>query len=162
KDKKAKKYTFHRTAKENIVVDGKPSSDPPNLKGQVVGVIYEQGKYFGDPLTLAEQKLFAETYKDSVTYKDQLHDILLQVQPMTGKGEGVVQLRGWPYSTKEEIPKGNRFFHFLANQWDQSKDISEEAWIAQEDLWIQGEVYRMVRLANNYVSDFEGEGSEGK
>jgi hypothetical protein len=86
---------------------------------------------------------------------------------------GVVQLRsaaGWifkPTSDQDpqEIaekdiddwipPEGSRFLRFVRKPWDIRSDISTEAWIAQEDLWIQNEIYRMVRVANDSVSVFE-------
>src|SRR5262249_49976 len=35
-----------------------------------------------------------------------------------------------------------------------------EAWIAQENLWIQKEIYRMVRAANDEVAVFKGKGGK--
>lgn len=35
--------------------------------------------------------------------------------------------------------------------WKANHDISEEAWLAQENLWIQKEFYRLIRMANDYV-----------
>ncbi|MCI0462304.1 MAG: hypothetical protein L0Z62_35580 [Gemmataceae bacterium] len=49
----------------------------------------------------------------------------------------------------------NRFFRYV-KEWEERerKDISEEAWLAQEDLWVQRELFRLVKKANDYVADF--------
>jgi hypothetical protein len=49
----------------------------------------------------------------------------------------------------------NRFFFWVKN-WDrQNHDLSEEAWIAQEDLGIYRELFRLVKKANDYVANFQ-------
>jgi hypothetical protein len=50
---------------------------------------------------------------------------------------------------------GKGRFFFWVPKWDrQNHDISEEAWIAQEDLWIYRELFRLVKKANDYVANF--------
>src|SRR5262249_8960435 len=60
-------------------------------------------------------------------------------------------------------PASAPFFHYVAKPWIiQDHDISDEAWMAQEDLWLQREIYRIIREANDSVSTFKGEGGDGK
>jgi hypothetical protein len=157
-DRTNKKHKFFRTGKIKILKNGQPVPGGfYTIKaGEVLGVLYEKGKFIGDPLTEAEQKVFA------LNYKKQIHPIIAQVQPLNDKGEGVVQLPGWVYTEKEDPPAKNRFIQYMPKEWNLGVDISEEAWIAQEDLWIQDEIYRLIRQANDYVSIFEGKGGEAQ
>jgi hypothetical protein len=129
--------------------------------GDRVNVTYLRSKYFFDPLTDTEQDKFVESYHS------QIPDFLKQVDPVNIRGEGVVQLGHWPYTTSKEgiilPPAGAPFFRYVAD-WkkEQKDDISDEAWMAQEDLWIQREIYRIIREANDSVSIFEGKGGDAK
>jgi hypothetical protein len=135
------------------------------VKNDHVVIAYHEGKYFGEPLTIAEMSAYRQPLE---VYMSQIVPILSQVEPMNAKGEGVVQLRGWWYDndwdqwiTKSSGPPerpDQRFLVYLRESWqrDSSGDISEEAWLAQEDLWIQKELFRLIRLSNDYVSKFEG------
>ncbi len=167
-DKKTK-YSFFRTTRVlngNAVEGDDPVKEVtfPEIRNYVksrVSVAFHRGKYFNEPLTDSEQ----DTYKLLNVYLSQIDPILAQVQPMDERGEGVVQLKGWTYK-KGELPPGKpaqRFLTYLDQGWVNAQgDISEEAWLAQEDLWIQQELYRLVRLANDYVSRFKGEGGADK
>lgn len=132
----------------------------------VVSVFYQEGKFFGDPFTPKERSKFA------LKYRDQIWKILEKVDPVTVKGDGVVQLGNWLYE-RNKPPGKNPFFFYLdkkmkdgrsvqpGQEWNQLKaDISEEIWIAQEDLWIQSEIYSLIRKANDSVSKFEGKGGK--
>ncbi len=60
--------------------------------------------------------------------------------------------------TKPDVlPKPSPFFHYQDKDehWPIGKDFSEDAWIAQENLWIQREIYTLIKKANEYVSVFE-------
>ena len=133
----------------NTFVDLLDPSSPPR-----VSLSYTVGKYFNDPLTRDEQTDYGKHYKD------QIHPLLRQVQPMNAKGEGVVQLRGWSYDEASFPPENAPFLRDVAKEWDTVGNISEEAWIAQEDLWIQHELYHLVRQTNDMVSVFEGKGGK--
>jgi hypothetical protein len=144
--------------------------------GKFLAVSCQKGRYFADRLTAGEQ------IKYKKTYHSQIRPILRQVDPLhidiaaDGKPivAGVVQLRsptGWTFNPKDEDvdeissvkekrdvlipPENSKFLRFLWKDWDISSDVSEEAWIAQEDLWIQSEIYRVIRAANDSVSDFK-------
>ncbi len=128
--------------------------------GDHVKVTFERGKYFGDKMTKAEISRFHREYKS------QIHNILAQVQPVDPQGNGVVQLRQgnkyWPFTRNKFPDAGSPFLTYVAHDWIPSKKTeSAEAWTAQEDLWIQREIYRLIRLANDYVADFNGKGGEG-
>jgi hypothetical protein len=150
---------FQRTAKVKVSLDGK-DTDWASLKpGYQVTVTFLKGKYFFDPLTNQEQDKFVEVYKDQVP------EILQQVQPVNDKGEGVVQLHNWAYDKKGFPPANALFFRYVAKepeQWNAKHDISQEAWMAQEDLWVQREIYRIIREANDSVSEFKDKGGQGK
>jgi hypothetical protein len=71
-----------------------------------------------------------------------------------------VQLKGWLYSP-DSLPDEAanaadlRFINYVKVKWDNGIDFSKGAWIAQEDLWIQKEIYRIIGETNNTVSLFE-------
>jgi hypothetical protein len=121
-----------------------------------VTITYQLGKYFGDWLTREQQ----DTFKES--YNSQLLDILKIVEPVEGRGKGVVQLRDWEFvNDVEQLPAGATFLNFVSN-WQGHRFLPEEAWTAQEDLWIQRELYRRIKQANDMVGRFHGDGGDGK
>ena len=157
------KKTFHNTAK--IKVSGDKTNFFRDLQdGDRVAVTYIRSKYFFDPLTDNEQKTFA----DDDGYKSQVPEILEQVQPLTVDSEGdvvggVVQFKNWTYQKKTWPPADALFFRYVARPWKtQDHNISDEAWMAQEDLWLQREIYRIIREANDSVSKFKGDGGDAK
>lgn len=134
-------------------------------RGKMLTVVYQTGRYFNDVLTLAEERVFR------ASYKDQIHEILQSVDPLSvdadGKMSGVVVLRDWPFRPAPEFPdKDAKFFRYVAEDFNDKKEIYREAWIAQENLWLQKEIYRMIRVANNEISDFKkigaAKGKDGK
>ncbi len=119
---------------------------------KMLTVVYQRGKYFADPLTPNESRLF------KTTYKDQIAPLIESVDPLDDKLNGVVQLRGWLYN-KDKLPHeagaDSRFLRYVVRDWPQEGvDINREAWIAQEDLWIQKEIFRIIKSANDGVSNF--------
>lgn len=123
------------------------------INNKVFAVTYQVGKYFYDPLTISEQKTFGESYKT------QIYPILEIVDPLDTEGNGVVQLRNWLF-TREEFPPDGNFIRYVNMPWNPNNDFSDEAWIAQENLWIQKEIYQIIRSANDKISKFEGKGGE--
>jgi hypothetical protein len=118
---------------------------------KMLAVGYQRGKYFGDPLTRFESELF------KANYKQQIFAILESVDPYIDPLNGVVQLRGWNYKrdTDELDQQNQRFIRYVTKDWpEKGIPIDQEAWIAQEDLWIQTELYRIIRSANDTVSNF--------
>jgi hypothetical protein len=151
---------FRPTRKMKLTKDGKDagSSFIAFSPGDRVAITYVEGKYFGDPLTEKEQATFGNS-EDG--YRTQIAEIIEKVQPLTVKNKGVVQLRGWRYGAKQGgqlvLPEGNApFLRYVAKEWNTTGNISDEAWMAQEDLWIQRELYRLVRQSNDMVSVFDG------
>jgi hypothetical protein len=60
----------------------------------------------------------------------------------------------WIYRAGKLPPSENRFFTYVP-KWDEKlTDISQEIWAAQEDLWVQRELYKRVKLANDAVAHF--------
>jgi hypothetical protein len=97
------------------------------------------------------------------TYKDQIREALEEAGPLNALEEPLVQFRGWTFPNKGKKyvwkdsdfpPAGAKFLRYVAGQWKDDADISEEAWTAQEDLCIQREMFRLVRQANQYVAEF--------
>ncbi len=167
-----KDYKFRRIPRPKIDISGDKTA--PNAafeeleKDDRVTVLFDIGKYFNDPLTDSEQGIYASPGPPNV-YQSPIAEIIEQVEPMNPKGEGVMQFKGGYYYEKGKLPHTKTsFLNFLpGNGWQHiDLDISQETWIAQEDLWIQKEIYRLVRLANDYVSRFEakpgGKGPEDK
>jgi hypothetical protein len=122
---------------------------------KMLAVGYQRGKYFGDPLTQNEMRTF------KTHYLDQVATLIKSVDPLDNKLNGVVQLKGWLYQSdgaqKDTLPHETveyyPFVRYVKADWP-AKDFSKMAWIAQEDLWIQTEIYRMIKAANDSVSDF--------
>jgi hypothetical protein len=159
-----KKHQIFRSMRWNldkIPVEGDETTKEISFSdirvGDGVSVWFHRGKYFNEPLTDDE----LNAYKAAGVYLSQIEGILTQVQPMNPKGEGVVQLKGWWYEPGKLPPSrtngDQRFLYYLDPGWvDAQGDFSEEAWLAQEDLWIQRELFRLIRMANDEVSKFEG------
>jgi hypothetical protein len=157
-DRKGQKVTFHNSARLKIAEEGGAAVSLNDKKylGKPIAVKYQRGKYFTDPLTQSEMLVFIETYKD------QIHPLLQQVDPLRldekGHLTGVVQLKGLPlYDPKSELRAlaDVPFLNFISDDWKKGNDISEEAWYAQEEIWVQREIYRLIRAANDLVSKFE-------
>jgi hypothetical protein len=155
---KAGSKKFHRLRDENMKVsspEGKEVSLFPDLAkvkvGSVVAVSYFQGRRFYDPLTGKEQNTFAETYKS------QLLPILKEAGPLNEMDQVLVQFPNYTWGKEPPLAEAPFFRH--VKEWDiQGKDpasISEEIWLAQEDLWIQREMFRIVKKANDSVANFE-------
>jgi hypothetical protein len=156
KDKKARDYKVYQSQRMDIE-DKIPFGKIPT--GKTVTVTFNRGKYFNELLTNAELNLYKQVDPD--VYLSQILPMIEQMEPMNDKGEGVVQLPGYWYK-KDTLPpsyvtREQSFLNYLDKGWteDVAGDISEEAWLAQEDLWMQNELFRLVRLANDYVSKFE-------
>jgi hypothetical protein len=156
---------FRRTTDVKVQFPGGEEKDPDFTalaKGDRVAVTFEKGKYFGDKLTDKERTEYARDYRT------QLPEILERVMPLNDKGEGVVQFPGWVWNGRDLPPKNARFFHYVDStdtgraEWRQDQNISDEAWLAQEDLWIQDDVYRLVRLANDSVAIFQNKTADKK
>jgi hypothetical protein len=153
--------------------------DPKDL---LLAVSYQHTRYFYDSLTNNEQfdynKYYLTQIPAIIRQIDPVHIEMENGKPVVA---GVVQFGGgWRYNAevdrkyrdpdgsadKEELtdtqreelipPPGVKFLRFvnLKDGWDIKNDISTEAWIAQEDLWIQKEIYRLVRLANDSIGSF--------
>jgi len=126
--------------------------------GNKVAAYFNRGKYYNDDLT--DQEL--ATYTRLEVYLSQIDPLLAQVDPMRADGKGVVQLKMPPglwFYKKGDLPPPKpfqRFINYLDQGWENAGgDISEEAWLAQEDIWVQNEIYRLIRLANDSVSKLE-------
>jgi hypothetical protein len=58
---------------------------------------------------------------------------------------------------RSKPPPDNRFFSYVPN-WNFKQsfadDIAEEIWIAQENLWVQRELFKRIKLANDNLAAF--------
>jgi hypothetical protein len=148
---------FYRTPEFRIDLKERKGYFNEIPRGQAVSVTYYSTRYFYDKLTDTEQRA---AYAPA--YLKQVSPIIDSVEPLLPTGEGVVQFKGWMPAAKGDIPLAKTsFLWFKPDDWKLDFDISEEAWLAQEDLWIQREVFRMVRLANDYVGKCDGKGGDG-
>jgi hypothetical protein len=151
---------FNRGPETRVAINAEPEVTGPTFSslqvGDQVAITYETGKYFADKLTENERTDYARDYKT------QLKDIIAQVSPVNAQGEGLVQFQGWVYNPEDLPPKGSRFFRYVADEWKQDVDFSDEAWMAQEDLWVQREIYRLIAVANDSVAKFTGKGGKEK
>lgn len=149
--KDGKKERFFRVGKDEMKLEkGMSFFNLP--KDQNVTVTYQTGRYFGDQLSDVEISVYSQSYAS------QIRPILDIVDPVNDEGEGVVILKGewFPPKRSSERPPANAQFLRFVQKWNTDADISEEAWIAQEDLWLQKEFYRLIRQANDYVGKMEG------
>ncbi|MBI2805658.1 MAG: hypothetical protein HYX68_11830 [Planctomycetes bacterium] len=150
--RKAKEFKLFRTktVDQKIILEGETKElgwlakeGLPKHRGKVLAVRFQVGKFFNDPLRDVEQAVFAESYKE------QIHTILRSVEPLNEKGQGIVQLRNWLYRP-DTLPE-EKFIRYVQKEWDTRSNFSDEAWIAQEDIWIQQEIYRIIRSVNDEV-----------
>ena len=97
--------------------------------------------YFGDPI---DTRLRADYTKEE-QYASQIDPIIDLVQPVSSTGDGVVQ-----------CASGNWNSFLQTADWTSNPTPStEEIWLAQEDLWVQRELLRIVREANDSVATFK-------
>jgi hypothetical protein len=161
-----KTLRFQRTPDVKVQITAEPEVKDATFsslkEGDRVTVTYEVGKYFGDKLTDNERFDYATWYNSETKGKNQLKEILAIVDPLNAKGEGVVQFPGWVWNPDQLPPAGAPYFRYVAGEWKKDYDFSDEAWMAQEDLWVQRDIYRLVRAANDSVAKFQGEGGDKK
>ena len=163
--------TFYRSVDVKVTIPEVQNAEFRSLRpGDRVTVTYEKGKYFMESkLTDNEQIEYVRTYES------QIPEIIELVQPVNAQGIGVVQFGNpigtstatWIWDGKILPPKAGidgtqRFLRYVAGGWKREQDISDEAWLAQEDLWIQHEIYRLIRVANDKVAEFAGTGGSEK
>jgi hypothetical protein len=139
---------IYNTKKAKVTLDGKDVSPKALKEHDRVEIEFDVGKYFGDSFTDKERTYFR------ASYTKQIHAILRIVQPIDTKGLGVVQLGDWQYK-KDDLPVGYRFFNFLASDWNPDPDDYKEFWTAQEDMWIQKELYQLIAQANDAAANFD-------
>src|SRR5262249_34914016 len=79
-------------------------------------------------------------------------------EPKFGEGntpreEADVVNDAWVYKEDKLPPPDNRFFNYVDAWDDKNKEmISDEVWAAQENLWVQRELYRRIKAANDAVA----------
>ena len=157
KDRKGNIVKFYRTTNVEKIHLADTKKNVPfekitaNLDKKMLIINYQIGKYFNDTLTQNEKNLFNDSYIK------QIPRIMEIVNPLDDKNRGIVQLREWLYH-KDATPDtvDQAFIRYVTDlPWKVNLDITKEAWIAQEDLWIQKDIYRMIREANKDVSHFK-------
>jgi hypothetical protein len=170
KDRNKKEVTIYRTKNVKITSAEDKPLEWPSLyasRNKLLEVKYQVGKIFNDPLRGEE----LDEFKDS--YLEQIDQILKTVEPLDEKGNGTVQLKNWLYNPEwvERYRKGTdrkpddsmKFIRFVTVPWDNTgKNFSDEAWIAQENIWIQREIYRIIRSANDEIKVYKGKGGAKK
>jgi hypothetical protein len=166
------KVTFRDAVekKAGSLVVGPAFGDLSNKINQIVEVSYKVGRWFGEELTQEELKKFRETYKE------QLPEVLAEVGPLNYFKEPVVLLRylsagvakGKKAVSKDLVgdtwiylpdrpdrlpPDDNRFFSYVPAWPLNNNEVSpDEVWTAQENLWVQRELYKQIRLTNESVA----------
>ncbi|GIW82129.1 MAG: hypothetical protein KatS3mg105_3936 [Gemmatales bacterium] len=103
-------------------------------------------KRFGEQLSVD----FRDAYVNrDACYRKQVDELVKIVQPVDEKGEGVVQFRGgWD----QVIRYVSRWYNPKAGT---TAPTTEEVWLAQEDLWVQRELLRAVREANDFTAELK-------
>jgi len=150
-----KEYRFHQA--KNVIIAGGDYVFGTIPVNTAVEVTFHRGKYFMEPLTEKELGV----YRRFEVYTSQIEPLLALVEPMNEKGEGIVQLPGYWFMKDCKLPSSQQLFlNYLENGWEDAQEFSEEAWLAQEDIWVQQELYRLIRAANKSVSEFQGKGGE--
>lgn len=151
---------IRRTATDSITLEENNSSilwteDLPKHVGKALAVTIQSGKYFNDLLRDKEQEAFGNSYRD------QIHEILRSVEPLDERGHGIVELRDWLYSPDKDPPATKKFIRYVTAEWDVTGKMSDEAWIAQENIWIQKEIYRIIKSVNDDVKIFKRSDEKG-
>jgi hypothetical protein len=149
--------TFRATPDVKVLIGTDEKTWGDIRQGVPVVVTYIQGRYFGDKLTNTELTRYSKEYEP------QLAEIFNILDPIRRDGRGALQFGdGFVQSDKVQYPEAvTRYFRYVKD-WDPETVKSEEPWLAQEDLWVQREIYRLIRQANDYVANFTPEltGSE--
>ena len=151
-DRSKKKYKFYNTRGIDIVKAGEASklTFKSLQKSQYVSVFFQKGKYFQDPLTDEELPLYR------TSYKEQIFPILALVQPIDARGQGRVRLGTWDFAPRAEPPANVPFFYYQKTEWPQDgTNYSYDVWIAQENLWIQRDIYSLIKDANDSIGKFK-------
>jgi hypothetical protein len=154
KDKKGRSQTILATpdVKVDIGDDTKKDDWEAIPRGMNVVVTYIQGRYFGDKLTRNELERYTQTYKS------QLGELFNILQPIRSDASGVVQFGdNFVQSNEKPYPEQSTNYFRYVEKWDPVTVKTHEPWLAQEDLWIQREIYRLIRQANDYVAVFTPE-----
>lgn len=156
---------FYRAKRSMLIADGegepkkeyRSADELLRQKGSLVAITYQVGRYFGDELLDKEEAEFADSYYPLI------HEILETVDPVRKNGKGVVQLNNWPY-LNDKLPEESdrvRFIRFMNREregkkgWDKANPLWKEAWMAMEDIWIQREIYQIIRDVNDEISVFK-------
>jgi hypothetical protein len=162
--------------KKTGLFSGPTFGDLGNKMNQVVEVTFKVGRWFGEDFTDQEVK----KYRD--TYGDQLPETLAEVGPLNFLKEPMVQLRylragkaakvvskdlsgdTWIYLPDRPDrypPEDNLFFSYVGTggkpSWPQDfrRINTDEIWAAQENVWVEREIYKRIRLANESVAAAE-------
>lgn len=94
--------------------------------------------YWGDEIPPDDRDL----YKQEGVYNSQVEQLPDVVLPVDETGRGAVQFKGGPDKVIHSVPA-----------WADPTPTSEELWLAQEDVWVQRELLRIVRRANDSVAE---------
>jgi hypothetical protein len=74
-----------------------------------------------------------------------------------GAEEPEIANDAWIYRPNKIPPADNRFLGYVPdwNENTNARDISDEIWAAQENLWLTREMYRRIKAANDALAHFE-------
>jgi hypothetical protein len=151
-NRQGKPQKFHRAIWSKVEGGSMLFRELDGQVGKPLAISYQRGRYFGDKMRNEERTDYTKSYRE------QILPILELVEPQgfdeRGNVSGVVQLRGWSYHPRD-LPLAPSFFKYVETDWVGERDISDEAWMAQEDLWVQREIYRLIGSANNMVAKLE-------
>jgi hypothetical protein len=154
KDKKGRPEKIRATPEVKVDVGDEAKKDDWGAiqRGMNVVATYIKGRYFGDKLTANELTRYTQTY-DS-----QLEELFNILDPIRSDASGVVQFGdNFVQSKEKKYPEtSTRYFRYV-EKWDPAVIKTEEPWLAQEDLWVQREIFRLIRQANDYVAVFTPE-----
>src|SRR5262249_29156723 len=92
--KDGKEYHIFKTATVRPTINDEAKKYFEDLReGDTATVTYDRGMYFNDPFTLDQQKAYT---RNPQVYLSQIAPVYMQVDPVDERGQGTVQLRGWP------------------------------------------------------------------
>jgi hypothetical protein len=133
-------------------------------KGMTVEVTFIKAKYFGDDFTLREKEDYSRDYKQQLR---DLYALLLdakgydafQRNPEKATVEPLVQVEGgWTAKNGKVDIKVPAMIRWVPS-WEREKMADAETiWNAQEDLWIQRELIRVAKDANDLMGKLQGAG----
>jgi hypothetical protein len=178
KDRQGKTHRFMRADKTKVTFADEPTVKDPTINFGKLGskaqypvtINFTVGKFFGENFTDSEKRAYQNSYREqfpevlaelgAANYLNEPEMLQRYLLTRNTKNAGVVITEvandAWIYKPGRIPPDDNRFFTYVEKWADLLNQISaEEIWTAQEMLWVQRDMYKQLRMANESLALLE-------